>query len=157
MEVCMASTTQPITVERQDKQEKVVCDEIKRAYEFLAEEGFRPSYEEDDTVKFRVEGVTARLDRLDAGYRIYIWVLGELPEEQRPVSYWTANYINLTQPFVRACVTEDNSLIVSYSMMGSDISQFLETLIDSVNRLLFAGRKANQLFNDQLKPKPLNS
>jgi hypothetical protein len=152
-------SAQVIAIGGKDQITETSCVEIQKAFEFLAEQGFRPIHEDDDTIKFRIEGVIMRLDRQNdqSGFRLYAWVLSDIPEEHQPITYWAANYINASLPYVRASVTEDNALVVSYSIISPDISPFLNSLVYSAELLLYASRKVDQIIAERTTPKKLNS
>jgi hypothetical protein len=56
-------SAQVIAIASKDQKTEVNCIEIQKAFEFLAVQGFRPIHEDDNTIKFRIEGVIMRLDR----------------------------------------------------------------------------------------------
>lgn len=115
-------SAQVIAIGGKDQITETSCVEIQKAFEFLAEQGFRPIHEDDHTI-----------------------------------TYWAANYINASLPYVRASVTEDNALVVSNSIISPDISPFLNSLVYSAELLLYASRKVDQIIAERTTPKKLNS
>jgi hypothetical protein len=133
-------------------------ESLQIIFEQLAQEGFRPKFDEDGSIGFKCEGWRLYLDAYQAGggFRLYSCVFWELDLADRTKALSVANEVNSERRCVKAFVNSNNTVWVSYETHCADAAQYSRTVITGAEFIASACREYREIFRRESQPVTLN-
>lgn len=139
--------------------QKEVDPKVRQIFEHLAEEGFRPQIDEDETISFKFEGWKLFIDAYAAngGFRLLTCAQWEVNPCDRTIAINVVNSLNLQRRCVKASVNDKNTVWISYETHCSDATEYARTLVDAADFLVSACKEYRAEFQRQSQPITLNA
>lgn len=136
-----------------------VDPKMQQIFEHLAEEGFRPQIDEDETITFKFEGWKLFVDAYasNGGFRLLTCAQWELNPCDRTIALSVVNSLNLQRRCVKASVNEKNTVWISYETHCADPTEYSRTLADAAEFLVSACKEYRSEFHRESQPVTLNS
>lgn len=132
--------------------------DMKRIFEHLAEEGFRPSASSERELFFKYEGWRLNLEAYpnDSGYQLFVCACREIEVQDTTYAVMAANLLNTRLRYIKLVMAENRSVWVSYETLEMDVEAYLQGFIRVVGALVNAAREFGVEFRKQLQPMTIN-